>query len=308
MKSIFMGTPYFGKEILKKLHTDFSIHTVVCQPDKPVGRKKEFIYSEVKNYALKENLRILQPEKIKNNESFLNELKAINPDFIFVAAYGKILTKDVLNIPKFGCINVHSSLLPKYRGAAPINWALINGDKETGVTIMKMDEGMDTGNIILSKRISIEEGDNVLSLTEKLATIGCNAIGEFFKKFLESGCINSKAQDNSLASVAPKIDKEICKIDWSKNSFDILNLIRGSNPWPGATTTLFKSKVTIWEAQVAGPALAKPGSIKKIDKKMFVSCKDKEIEIVKIQKSGKNTMDGKSFINGIAISEKALFN
>jgi methionyl-tRNA formyltransferase len=302
-----MGTPYFGKEILKKLHTDFSIHTVVCQPDKPTGRKKEIVYSEVKNYALRENLRILQPEKIKNNESFLNELKAINPDFIFVAAYGKILTKDILNIPKLACINVHSSLLPKYRGAAPINWALINGDKETGVTIMEMDEGMDTGNIILSKKIAIEEDDNVLSLTEKLASIGCDAIGEFFKKFLETGCINSKPQDNRLSSIAPKIEKEICKIDWNKNSFDILNLIRGSNPWPGATTTLSKSKITIWEAQLAGPAIGRPGSIKKIEKKMFVSCKDKEIEIIKIQKSGKNTMDGKSFINGISIGEKPQF-
>ena len=135
-----MGTPYFGKEILKKLHTDFSVHTVVCQPDKPVGREKKIIYSEVKNFALKANLNILQPEKIKNNEAFLSELRKINPDFIFVAAYGKILTNDILNIPKFGCINVHSSLLPKYRGAAPINWSIINGDKETGVTIMEMDE------------------------------------------------------------------------------------------------------------------------------------------------------------------------
>ncbi len=308
MRNIFMGTPYFGKEILKKLHTDFSVHTVVCQPDKPVGREKKIIYSEVKNFALKANLKILQPEKIKNNEAFLNELRKINPDFIFVAAYGKILTNDILDIPKFGCINVHSSLLPKYRGAAPINWSIINGDKETGVTIMEMDEGMDTGNIILSKKIAIAESDNVSSLTEKLASCGCDAIGEFVQKFLKTGSIDSKPQDNALASIAPKIDKEKCKIDWSGKSFDILNLIRGSNPWPGATTTLFKNKITIWEAKNAGPALAKPGSIRKIEKKMFVSCKDNEIEIIKIQKSGKNIMDGKSFINGIHIDEKTCFN
>ena len=187
MNCIFMGTPLFGKYILERLVKIVNIKLVLCQPDKPSGRNQKVEFGEVKKYSIENNLRILQPDKIKNNSTIIQEVKNIKPDFIFVAAYGKILNKEILDLPKFGSINVHSSLLPKYRGAAPINWSIINGDKTTGVTIMKMDEGMDTGDIILSNEINISDHDNVETLTKKLAIVGSNLIEIFINNFKNNG-------------------------------------------------------------------------------------------------------------------------
>ena len=300
-----MGTPLFGKYILEKLSKIVNIKLVLCQPDKPSGRNKKIEIGEVKKYSIENNLRILQPDKIKGNASIIEEIKNIKPDFIFVAAYGKILNKDVLDLPKFGSINVHSSLLPKYRGAAPINWSIINGDKTTGVTIMKMDEGMDTGDIILSEELNIGEFDNVETLTEKLAIVGSNLIEIFINNFKNKGNeFESFAQNDAESSAAPKMSKDISKINWEKDSNIINNLIRGSYPWPGANCVDSNDQlINIWEANSNNKIFGEPGEIKKEDNKMYVCCGKGSIEILKIQKSGRKIMSGINFLNGIKIGE-----
>lgn len=305
MNCIFMGTPLFGKYVLEKLSKIVNIKLVLCQPDKPSGRNKKIEIGEVKKYSIENNLRILQPDKIKGNASIIEEIKNIKPDFIFVAAYGKILNKDVLDLPKFGSINVHSSLLPKYRGAAPINWSIINGDKTTGVTIMKMDEGMDTGDIILSEELDIGEFDNVETLTEKLAIVGSNLIEIFINNFKNKGNeFESFAQNDAESSAAPKMSKDISKINWEKDSNIINNLIRGSYPWPGANCVDSNDQlINIWEANSNNKIFGEPGEIKKEDNKMYVCCGKGSIEILKIQKSGRKIMSGINFLNGIKIGE-----
>ena len=300
-----MGTPLFGKYVLEKLSKIVNIKLVICQPDKPSGRNKKIEIGEVKKYSIENNLRILQPDKIKGNISIIEEIKKIKPDFIFVAAYGKILNKEVLDLPKFGSINVHSSLLPKYRGAAPVNWSIINGDKTTGVTIMKMDEGMDTGDIILSKKLDISAYDNVETLTEKLAIVGSNLIEIFINNFKNKGNeFESFPQNDAESSTAPKMSKDISKINWEKDSNIINNLIRGSYPWPGANCVDSNNQlINIWEANSNDKILGEPGEIKKEDNKMFVCCGQGSIEILKIQKSGRKIMSGINFLNGIKIGE-----
>ena len=305
MNCIFMGTPLFGKYILEKLSKIVNIKLVLCQPDKPSGRNKKIEIGEVKKYSIENNLRILQPDKIKGNTSIIEEIKNIKPDFIFVAAYGKILNKDILDLPKFGSINVHSSLLPKYRGAAPINWSIINGDKTTGVTIMKMDEGMDTGDIILSEELNIGEFDNVETLTEKLAIVGSNLIEIFINNFKNKGNeFESFPQNDAESSTAPKMSKDISKINWEKDSNIINNLIRGSYPWPGANCVDSNDQlINILEANSNNKIFGEPGEIKKEDNKMYVCCGKGSIEILKIQKSGRKVMSGINFLNGIKIGE-----
>ena len=300
-----MGTPLFGKYVLEKLSKIVNIKLVLCQPDKPSGRNKKIKIGEVKKYSIENNLRILQPDKIMGNISIIEEIKKIKPDFIFVAAYGKILNKEVLDLPKFGSINVHSSLLPKYRGAAPVNWSIINGDKTTGVTIMKMDEGMDTGDIILSKKLDISAYDNVETLTEKLAIVGSNLIEIFINNFKNKGNeFESFPQNDAESSTAPKMSKDISKINWEKDSNIINNLIRGSYPWPGANCVDSNNQlINIWEANSNDKILGEPGEIKKEDNKMFVCCGQGSIEILKIQKSGRKIMSGINFLNGIKIGE-----
>ena len=300
-----MGTPLFGRYILEKLSKIVNIKLVLCQPDKPSGRNKRIEIGEVKRYSIENNLRIIQPDKIKGNISIIEEIKNIKPDFIFVAAYGKILNKEVLDLPKFGSINVHSSLLPKYRGAAPINWSIINGDKTTGVTIMKMDEGMDTGDIILSEELDIGEFDNVETLTEKLAIVGSNLIEIFINNFKNKGNeFESFAQNDAESSAAPKMSKDISKINWEKDSNIINNLIRGSYPWPGANCVDSNDQlINIWEANSNNKIFGEPGEIKKEDNKMYVCCGKGSIEILKIQKSGRKIMSGINFLNGIKIGE-----
>ena len=271
MNCIFMGTPLFGRYILEKLSKIVNIKLVLCQPDKPSGRNKRIEISEVKRYSIENNLRIIQPDKIKGNISIIEEIKNIKPDFIFVAAYGKILNKEVLDLPKFGSINVHSSLLPKYRGAAPINWSIINGDKTTGVTIMKMDEGMDTGDIILSKEVEIDEYDNVETLTRKLAIVGSDLIEMFINNFKNKGNeFESFAQNDAESSTAPKMSKDISKINWKKDSNIINNLVRGSYPWPGANCLDSNGQlINILESNSNNEIYGEPGEIKKNNNKMY---------------------------------------
>lgn len=248
MNLVFMGTPDFAVESLKKLYEEgHNVMAVVSQPDKPVGRGMKLIATPTKEFALEKGIPVYQPEKVKNNEEFIQKLRDLKPDVIIVVAYGKILPEEILNIPKYGCINVHGSLLPKYRGAAPIQWSIIKGEEETGITTMYMDKGMDTGDMLLKETIAIEKTDTYGTLYEKLKIVG----GKLIVKTLEAladGTVKRQKQPEDF-TVAPMIFKEDCKIDWYKSAFAICNLVRGVNPMPGAWTTLEGNVYKIWAAE-----------------------------------------------------------
>ncbi|MBO5004735.1 MAG: methionyl-tRNA formyltransferase [Clostridia bacterium] len=246
---VFMGTPDFAKESLKCLYeANYNILGVVTNPDKPKGRGMKMMYSPVKEYAIEKNLKIYQPLKVRKNEEFLKEIKNLNPDVICVVAYGKILPKELLDIPKYGCINVHSSLLPKYRGAAPIQWAVINGDTKTGVTTMYMDEGMDTGDMLLKHEVEIGEDETTGELWNRLSTIGGKLLIDTLKQ-IEEGSIKRQKQGEEF-SIAPMLQKEIAKIDWeNKTAIQIKNLVRGLNPIMGAYTYLDNKKIKFWKVK-----------------------------------------------------------
>lgn len=250
MKILFMGTPDFAMESLKCLYeAKYDIIGVVTNPDKPKGRGMKMLASPVKEFALEKNLKIYQPESVRKNIEFIEEIKKINPDLIIVVAYGKILPKEILDIPKYGCVNIHASILPKYRGAAPIQWAVLNGDKTTGVTTMYMDEGMDTGDIILKSETSIGENETTGELWDRLSKIGGRLLVDTIKK-IETGNANRIKQGKDF-TMAPMLNKEISKIDWqNKTAIEIKNLVRGLNPIMGAITFLNEKKIKFWKIDV----------------------------------------------------------
>ena len=247
---LFMGTPDFAQESLKCLVEEkYNIIGVVTNPDRPKGRGMKMIASPVKEYALEKGLDVYQPEKVRNNIEFIDKIKELNPDIICVVAYGKILPKEILDIPKYGCINVHASILPKYRGAAPIQWAVLNGDKVTGVTTMYMDVGMDTGDIILVEKTNIGEEETTGELWNRLSKIGGNLLVKTLKQ-IEEGTAPRKKQEEDF-TMAPMLNKEMSKIDWeNKTAGEIHNLVRGLNPIMGAYTFLNDKKIKIWKTKV----------------------------------------------------------
>lgn len=250
LKILFMGTPDFAQESLKSIYdAGFEIIGVVTNPDKPKGRGMKLAYSPVKEYALEKKLKIYQPIKIKNNTEFLDEIKTLAPDVICVVAYGKILPKEILEIPKLGCINVHGSLLPKYRGAAPIQWAVLNGDKTTGITTMYMNEGMDTGDMILKEEVEIGPEETTGELWQKLSKIGGEILVKTLKLIEEGKAPREKQTEE--ATLAPMLNKEMALIDWeSSDANKIHNLIRGLNPIMGAYSYIDGKKIKFWKSKV----------------------------------------------------------
>ena len=250
LKILFMGTPDFAQESLKSIYdAGFEIIGVVTNPDKPKGRGMKLAYSPVKEYALEKNLKIYQPIKIKNNTEFLDEIKTLTPDVICVVAYGKILPKEILEIPKLGCINVHGSLLPKYRGAAPIQWAVLNGDKTTGITTMYMNEGMDTGDMILKEEVEIGPEETTGDLWQKLSKIGGEILVKTLKLIEEGKAPREKQPEE--ATLAPMLNKEMALIDWENSDANkIHNLIRGLNPIMGAYSYIDGKKIKFWKSKV----------------------------------------------------------
>ena len=246
---VFMGTPDFALESLKALYeAKYDIIGVVTNIDKPKGRGMKMVASPVKEYAIEKNLQVYQPIKVRNNPEFLEEVKKLNPDLICVVAYGKILPQELLNIPKYGCVNVHGSLLPEYRGAAPIQWAVLNGDKKTGVTTMFMNAGMDTGDMILKEEVEIGEDETTGELWDRLKTIGANLLIKTVKE-IENGTATRTKQPEE-GTMAPMLSKEMAKIDWkNKTANDIKNLVRGLNPIMGAYTFLDGKKIKFWKVQ-----------------------------------------------------------
>jgi len=244
-----MGTPDFALESLKALYeAKYEIIGVVTNIDKPKGRGMKMVASPVKEYAIEKNLQVYQPIKVRNNPEFLEEVRKLNPDLICVVAYGKILPQELLDIPKYGCVNVHGSLLPEYRGAAPIQWAVLNGDKKTGVTTMFMNAGMDTGDMILKEEVEIGEDETTGELWDRLKTIGANLLIKTVKE-IENGTATRTKQPEE-GTMAPMLSKEMAKIDWkNKTANDIKNLVRGLNPIMGAYTFLDGKKIKFWKVQ-----------------------------------------------------------
>lgn len=244
-----MGTPDFALESLKALYeAKYDIIGVVTNIDKPKGRGMKMVASPVKEYAIEKNLQVYQPIKVRNNPEFLEEVKKLNPDLICVVAYGKILPQELLDIPKYGCVNVHGSLLPKYRGASPIQWAVLNGDKKTGVTTMFMNAGMDTGDMILKEEVEIGEDETTGELWNRLKMIGANLLIKTVKE-IENGTATRTKQPEE-GTMAPMLSKEMAKIDWkNKTANDIKNLVRGLNPIMGAYTFLDGKKIKFWKVQ-----------------------------------------------------------
>ncbi|MFC2093044.1 methionyl-tRNA formyltransferase [Bacteroidota bacterium] len=298
MKIVFMGTPEFAVPSLDiLLKNNYDIVGVVTVPDKRKGRGRTMQYSDVKKYALEKNLSLLQPEKMKDL-TFIKEIENLQPDLIVIVAF-RILPREIFSIPKYGSFNLHGSLLPKYRGAAPINWALINGEKETGVTTFFLKETVDTGNIILQTKIPINDDDDAGIIHDKLSYIGAETVLETVK-LIEKGNVNVTYQDDSLASPAQKIFKEDCKIDWKQDSIKIYNFIRGLSPYPASYTYLDNKIIKIYKSRLTNRQVtSSPATIHIEDKKLFVNTNDSMIEILELQPEGKKRMSANDFINGI---------
>ncbi len=302
-KIVFMGTPDFAQESLKALYeAGYEIMAVVTNPDRPKGRGMKLLASPVKEYALSKNIPVFQPERIKNNLEFINEIRNLKPEYICVVAYGKILPKELLEIPPKGCINVHGSLLPKYRGAAPIQWAILNGDKETGITTMYMDEGMDTGDIILKEKVEIGEDETTGELWNRLAIIGGKLIVNTIKQIEEGNAPREK--QTGEYSMAPMLSKEIAKINWDKmNSLEIKNLVRGLNPIMGAYIILNNKKIKLWKVTIENIQLEgdfKPGDIILADEKkgLYIKTKDGILSILELQPENGKKMNFADYLRG----------
>lgn len=295
-KVVFMGTPDFAVPILEKLIEMVEVVLVVTQPDKEVGRKREIKYSPIKEVALKNNIRVFQPEKIRTDyEEILN----VCPDIIVTCAYGQIIPEVLLNTPEFGAINVHASLLPKYRGGAPIHRSIINGDDKTGITIMYMDKGMDTGDMISKSECEILKDDNVGTLHDKLSVMGAKLLEETLPSIFEKTNTREK-QKNEEASYAPVIKREDETIDFSLNGKEILNKIRGLNPWPLANFILNDKEIKVLEAEFVEKKVERYSIISVLDKNNFaISCNDGLIYLKRIKPNGKNIMSIKDYLNGV---------
>lgn len=296
LKVIFMGTPEFCVPILESLIKEYNVLAVVTQPDKEVGRKKEIVYSAIKKRALEHNIRVLQPIKIRDEYEDIINLK---PDIIITCAYGQIVPEIVLNYPKYGCINVHASLLPKLRGGAPIHKAIINGYAKTGITIMYMDKGMDTGDMISKVEVKIEDNDTAESLHDKLQKAAVPLLLETLPTIID-GTNKREKQNNEEATYAYNVSREDEHIDFNKTSREIFNQIRGLNSWPGAYAILNDKNIKLWLSKISDKKYnEKPGTIVSIDKNgMEVVTKDGSILITELQLSGKKKMNIKDFING----------
>lgn len=321
MKIVFMGTPDFAEESLRAVYeAGYEILTVVTNPDRPQGRGMKMSISPVKKFAEEKGLNILQPEKVRKNEEFITKIKDLKPDVICVVAYGKILPKEILDIPKYGCINVHGSLLPKYRGAAPIQWAVLNGDKETGITTMYMDVGMDTGDMILKEKVTIGDDETTGELWDRLAKIGGELLVKTLKE-IENGTVKRIKQDDDF-SLAPMLDKSIAKIDWkNKKAIEIKNLVRGLNPIMGAYSFLNDKKIKFWKVDILNnndinieenkenKENLENGTVLISDAKqgLYIKAKEGIIKVLEIQGENGKKMDIASFLRGNKIEKFEIF-
>ena len=307
MKVIFMGTPDFSVPTLQAVIDHHDVIAVVTQPDKPKGRGKAMAFPPVKEKAMEYGIPVYQPVKARDPE-FVKILKDLAPDVIVVVAFGQILPKEILEIPKYGCINGHASILPMYRGAGPVQWVVINGEQETGITTMRMDEGLDTGDMIQKTEIVLDEKETGGSLHDKLADAGAKLCVETLKA-LEDGTAVFEKQGESPTAYARMLDKKLGAIDWTRPAVEIERLIRGLNPWPSAYTNWDGKVMKIWEADVEDSDNAlQPGTVCAVGKDFFtVQTGDGSLSVKELQIPGKKRMDAGAFLRGYQITEGLIF-
>ncbi len=306
MPLVFCGTPRFAVPTLERLvEAGHSVPLVVTQPDRPRGRGMEVAVSPVKDAAMRLGIAVVQPATIKNNAEFRDQLAAVGPDAIIVVGYGRIIPQWMIDLPRLGNLNLHASLLPKYRGAAPLQWAIANGESVTGVTTMRIDAGLDTGDILMQREISIAAEDTAETLGPKLASIGADLMVETLRG-LDNGQVHPTPQDHSLATLAPILKKEDGRMDFARTAKDLFNRLRGFQPWPGAFTTFKGKTLQVYRAQPLQHALKlTPGEVAAEGMRLFVGCgrnKDKDadmaLELIEVQLEGKRRMTAQEFING----------
>ena len=320
MKIVYMGTPEFAVLPLEKLAAcGYEILAVVTQPDKQKGRGKVTSMSAVKEWAIAHGIEVFQPIKVRSQEN-VNQLRQYNADLFVVAAFGQILSKEILSIPKYGCINIHASLLPKYRGAAPIQWSIIDGEKQTGVTIMQMDEGIDTGDMLDQVVVEMDSTETAQTLHDKLSVAGADLIIKVLSN-LENGGIQPIKQNNEQSCYAKMLDKTMGNIDWNQSSHSIECLVRGLNPWPSAYSYLDGKQIKIWEAkaipeiELTSGLLAttvetekKAGCVLQVMKdKLIIQCGEGVLEVTKIQTPGKKMMSVREYLAGNKLEQNTVF-
>ena len=308
LKTIFMGTPDFAVPCLEVLQAKTEVLAVITQPDRPKGRGHNLQASPVKQKALEYNLPVLQPEKIKTEE-FTAELERLQPDLIVVVAFGQILSQRILDIPPLGCVNVHASLLPRYRGAAPIHWSIINGEKETGVTTMLMDAGLDTGDMLLKDKVTITEEMTTEELHDQLMAMGGKLLAETIDG-LVNGTITPEKQDDSISNYAGMLNKETGHIDWSKSAVEIHNLIRGLNSWPVAWSMKDGKNYKFWRTKVENRNSDKaPGTVVELRKNSFcLATGEGLLEVLEIQPPSKKRMSAGDLLRGHGVAVGDIFN
>lgn len=319
IRTVFMGSPEFAVPSLVALHEATEVVSVVCQPDKPSGRGLELAAPAVKQKALALGLPVLQPTALRPNKSdFVQTLTALAPELVVVVAYGKILPPEVLGVPRLGCWNVHGSLLPRYRGAAPIQWALMRGEKVTGITLMQMDAGMDTGPMMLKRELPITDEDTGGTLHDKLSTLGAEALAAGLRQLLDGSPPVATPQDGALATMAPKLDKEHGRVDFTRSAEEVSAQMRGVDPWPGAFTTLpagfgglgpegepvilklFKPRLSSGKAA--------PGELLGVDRNgLHVACGEGAIAIAEVQLPGRKRMTASALNSGLQLPRGLIF-
>lgn len=296
---VFMGTPDFSVPVLEQVIKDgYKILAVVTQPDRPVGRKKVLTPPPVKAAALEHGLPVLQPEKLSKSAE-LDEIIALKPDLVVTAAYGQLLPNALLEAPKYGCINVHASLLPELRGGAPIHYSILQGKKETGITIMYMAEKLDAGDIISQAAVTIEEDDNTGTLHDKLSAVGADLLSKTIPAIIE-GTSSRTPQDGAKATFAPNIRRQDEKIDWSRPGEELYNQVRGLCPWPVAYTTLNEAVVKVWKSEKAAGKSGAPGTVLALEEDGIVVATGSEtaLKITELQPAGKKRMSARDYLRG----------
>jgi methionyl-tRNA formyltransferase len=309
VRTIFFGSPDFAVPCLEALHDISDVSVVISQPDRPAGRGLAMRPPAVKKRALQLGLEVWQPAKVRTAQ-FAEKLRALDADVAVVVAYGRILPRAVLDAPRTGCVNVHASLLPRWRGAAPIQWSIVDGDEETGVTLMQMDEGMDTGPILAAASTRIERDDDAATLTDRLSKMGAELLREQLPRYV-AGQLTPQPQDDRASTMAPLLKKEHGRIDWNKSSQEVHNQIRGMNPWPGAHTVLGERRIKVHRsvASTLDPEGAIPGEVIALDPEgILVACAEGTLEVQELQESGRKRVDARAFATGrgVALGDRFL--
>jgi methionyl-tRNA formyltransferase len=306
LRIVFFGTPEFATPSLRALlDGPDRVVGVVCQPDKPAGRGQRLVAPPVKELAIRRGVPVLQPGKLRPPETF-TALRELDPDLVVVAAYGKILPPSILTLPRLGCMNVHASLLPKYRGAAPIQWAILRGESTTGITIMRMDEGMDTGDLLLQRETDIDPEETYGELQARLAQLGAETLLEAIER-LKAGSLSRQPQDNAAATLAPMIKKEDGHLDWTRPAEQLARMVRAFNPWPSAQTTLDGNLLKIHRAHVVDAVAAPPGTVHVEGYRLLVACGSAALQIDQLQLAGRKSLSAEQFLRGFRVPPGTRF-